>query len=347
MSIYKITFEDRRVYRVKLFLFYTKISMKINEAMQKFLTFAEHLERKAESTLVQYRTSMSRFCWFLEQKYGEIPELNEVKLDDILEYGIYLDQLVVLKGCSKKKTTKLGHNTKTALITTIKTFFKWCKTCNLPCIDHDIIPLAKQERNEVCYLSREEILAFFECCKQEKKEVIELRNELFFRLAYYTWLRKGEILNLTFDEILSGRQFQIIQKFKRKRTVFIDPSSKIREIALQLKALYLLKPAHQVHYHNDKDYVFICLNDPKRGKKMKRGAAQVLLERYRDKLKIKKKVTIHSFRHSFATTLLEKWVDIREVQVMLWHATISSTQVYTHIAEERLKRNLGHLNLEE
>ena len=329
------------------FLFYTKIPMKINEAMLKFLTFAELLERKAESTLVQYRTATSRFCWFLEQKYGEIPELSTVELEDIMEYSAYLDSLEVLRGYSKKKSGKLNHNTKVALISTIRTFFKRCKTCKLKCLEYDIIPLAKQERNEVCYLTREEILAFFEVCKQEKKETIALRNELFFRLAYFTGLRKWEILNLTFDELLSGRQFQIIQKFNRKRTVFFNEESKIREIALQLKALYLLKPSHQIHYHEDKDYVFICLDDPRWGKKMKRGGANVLLERYRDKLNIKKKVTIHSFRHSFATTLLERGVDIREVQVMLWHATITSTQVYTHIAEERLKRNISHLNLNE
>lgn len=107
-----------------------------------------------------------------------------------MEYSAYLDNLEVLRGYSKKKSGKLNHNTKIALITTIRTFFKRCKTCKLQCLEYDIIPLAKQERNEVCYLTREEILAFFEVCKQEKKETIALRNELFFRLAYFTGLRK-------------------------------------------------------------------------------------------------------------------------------------------------------------
>lgn len=319
--------------------------MKVKSAINQFLKYAIHLEKKADSTLEHYKTATTRFAGYLSEFYWEDLELSAITLDDMINYAERLDELEVESGFSKRKR-KLNHNTKVALITTIKTFFKWCKQCKYDCLEYDLIPIAKQERNELCYLTHSEILAFFDIAQKEKKETIRLRNELFFRVAYFTWLRKWEILNLTFDELLSGHQFQIIQKFKRKRTVFFDDYSKIREIALQLKALYNIKPKHQIHYHEQKDYVFICLNDPKRGKKMERGAANVLLERYREALWIKKKVTIHSFRHSFATTLLERGRDIREVQILLWHATISSTQVYTHIAESKLKESAACLRLD-
>lgn len=84
--------------------------------------------------------------------------------------------------------------------------------------------------------------------------------------------------------MLQGKQFQIIQKFDRKRTVFFEKESKIRELALQLKTLYTLKPKHQIHYHEEKDYIFICLNDYKRGKKRGKSGANVVIENYRKKL---------------------------------------------------------------
>ena len=320
--------------------------MKINELMEQFINYAVHLERKSKSTTDQYKTATRRFQSFLEGKYRKIPEVSDITIADLIDFWIYLDELVVHKGISKKKTTKLSHNTKIALITTIKTFFKRCKLCKISCLDYEMIPVARQERNEICYLSHDEINNFFSLAKKEKQETIRLRNELFFRIAYFTGLRKGEILNLTFDDILHQGQFQVVQKFKRKRTVFFDENSKIREIALQLKCLYNLKPKNQIYYHEDKDYVFLCLNDPQRGKKRERGGANTVMDKYKKKLGIKRKVTIHSFRHTHATTLLERGVDLRQVQIMLGHATISSTQVYTHISESKLREATKLLYLE-
>lgn len=320
--------------------------MKINELTTQFIKYATHLEQKAESTLEHYKTATSRFQQFLSEKYWRIVDVAEISIVDLIDYGAYLDALEVFKGLSTTKKTKLSHNTKVALITTIKTFFKRCKLCKFECLDYEMIPVAKQERNEICYLSSSEILDFFALAKAEKNEAISLRNQLFFRLAYYTWLRKGEILNLTFDELLQPGQFQVVQKLKRKRTVFFDEKSKIRELALQLKMLYTLKPQQHKHYHENKDYVFICLNDPQRGKKWERGGANTVMTKYKNKLWITRKVTIHSFRHTHATTLLEKWVDLRQVQVMIGHATIASTQVYTHISEKKLRESVDLLHIE-
>lgn len=318
--------------------------MKINEAAAKFIKYAEHLEKKSASTIEHYHTSINRFQSFMSG-YGEI-EIEDVKIDHILDYAAYLDELEVYVGTNRTRKIRLSHNTKVALIWTIRSFFRRCRIIDLKTIPYEAIPVSKQKRNEICYLTAEEILSFFHLAQQEKKETIRLRNELFFRFAYYTWLRKWEILNLTFDEVLQGKQFQIIQKFDRKRTVFFEKESKIRELALQLKTLYTLKPKHQIHYHEEKDYIFICLNDYKRGKKRGKSGANVVIENYRKKLWIKKKATIHSFRHSYASVLLERGVDIRQVQVMLWHATIASTQVYTHISEKKLKSAVELLHIE-
>ena len=150
-------------------LFYTELLMKVKSAINQFLKYASHLERKASSTLEHYKTATARFVGYLSEIYWEDLELSEITLDDLISYAERLDELEVPSGFSKKKR-KLNHNTKVALITTIKTFFKWCKQCKYDCLEYDLIPIAKQERNELCYLTHSEILAFFDIAKKEKKE---------------------------------------------------------------------------------------------------------------------------------------------------------------------------------
>lgn len=137
------------------FLFYTKIPMKINEAMLKFLNFAELLERKAESTLVQYRTATSRFCWFLEQKYGEIPELSTVELEDIMEYSAYLDNLEVLRGYSKKKVENWTIIPKPPLSLQLELFLNDAKPVNLNVLNMILFHLlSKKETRFATWLVR-------------------------------------------------------------------------------------------------------------------------------------------------------------------------------------------------
>ncbi len=324
---------------------YLQWKMKINTVCNEFLDYARYLEKRADSTLWHYKNSLNKFQKFLVENYEQVPELEDLRLADIVKYGEWLDNQEFYLWLSTKKKRKLNHNTKVALITTIRIFLHRCKKSDYKCMSHDLIPIMKQKRNEICYLSQEEILKFFELAEKEKKEEIWLRNQLFFRLAYYTGLRKGEILNLTFNEILGEGQFQVRQKFDRKRTVFFDEESEIKTIARKLKNCYEQKPKNQIYYKEEKDRVFLCLNDPQRGKKRERGGANTVMSKYKNILWIKRKVTIHSFRHTHATTLLGKGVGIRTVQVMLWHATIASTQVYTHISEEVLREAVQHLHI--
>ena len=130
----------------------------------------------------------------------------------------------------------------------------------------------------------------------------------------------------------------------KKRTVFFDRESAIKQYALQLKAYYLMR-SNQFKYHEEKDFVFLNVAKCNSWSQLGRQWISRFIDEYKNKLGIKKKLTIHSFRHSFATTLLENWADIREVQVMLGHSSIQSTQIYTHISKMRLKESVKLLHL--
>jgi integrase/recombinase XerD len=85
------------------------------------------------------------------------------------------------------------------------------------------------------------------------------------------------------------------------------------------------------------DYLFISLSWISRWKPLSRNSIETIVRKYKDLAWIKKKVTPHTLRHSFATSLLRKWADIRAVQQLLGHASITTTQIYTHVDDRYLK----------
>lgn len=114
----------------------------------------------------------------------------------------------------------------------------------------------------------------------------------------------------------------------RKRTVFFDDESKIKQLALELKYLYIKNENKRVH-KEDKDYVFLIVAGQDRGKQLGRGGVFALLNEYKKRLGITKKVKLHSFRHTFATTLLNNGADLREVQLYCLDIRISTPPKYT------------------
>jgi integrase/recombinase XerD len=89
--------------------------------------------------------------------------------------------------------------------------------------------------------------------------------------------------------------------------------------------------------HDDSDYLFVSLSGNSMWKPLSRNSIEDVVRKYKDLAWIKKKVTPHTLRHSFATTLLKKWADIRAVQTLLGHSSITTTQIYTHVDDKYLK----------
>jgi integrase/recombinase XerD len=137
---------------------------------------------------------------------------------------------------------------------------------------------------------------------------------------------------------LSGKPFQILQKWGRIRSVSITPQSWIRQLALQLRALYNMKPRKKCL--EEKDYLYLNLSNQYRGKRRGISWPRYELIRYTKELNLKKHITMHTFRHSHATHLLDKGADLKSVQISLWHKFITTTEIYTHLSEKFLEKTL-------
>jgi integrase/recombinase XerD len=168
-----------------------------------------------------------------------------------------------------------------------------------------------------------------------------LRMQLLINIGYTSWMRLSEMLGLTIDEI-KNREVRIIWKGNKPRRVFFTPST-----------LFLLdsyveersKPIPRTWKTEKKsDFVFISHNSgydfwlP-----IKKNTACELMKKYSDWLNIWKRITIHSLRHSYATRLLEGWMNIREIQELLGHKDIQTTENYCHLLKSKLRDKVNQI----
>ncbi|MGD9246068.1 MAG: tyrosine-type recombinase/integrase, partial [Desulfobacterales bacterium] len=155
------------------------------------------------------------------------------------------------------------------------------------------------------------------------------RNAAMIELLYAAGLRVSELVNLKFLDVnLEACFVRVLGKGSKERVVPIGvcAKEKIHDYINTARPLLLKE--------RTSPYLFVA----RAGKPMTRQGFWKLLKQYAQQAGIKKKITPHSLRHSFASHLIEGGADLRAVQVMLGHVDISTTQIYTHIAREHLRQ---------
>lgn len=154
------------------------------------------------------------------------------------------------------------------------------------------------------------------------------RDRAMLELLYATGLRVSELINLRQSQInFNQGVLRIIGKGDRERLIPLGEESQrwIRE--------FIDGPRMEILLERQTDYLF----PTRRGDRMTRQAFWHIIKRYAEKAGIGQKLSPHSLRHAFATHLLNRGADLRVVQLLLGHSDLSTTQIYTHVARERLK----------
>lgn len=161
----------------------------------------------------------------------------------------------------------------------------------------------------------------------------QYRNNVIIEVLYGCGLRVSELVNLKLSNIYDEEQMlQVIGKGDKERWVPINPT------ALELLQTYI----HTVRSHtnikpSEKKYVFIN----RLGTRLSRNYVFMFLKQAVADAQIKKRISPHTLRHSFATELVENGADLRAVQEMLGHASISTTEIYTHISRDTLRNTIA------
>lgn len=296
--------------------------MKLKEAVVRFLEHCEISKNQSKKTLENYNHYLERFSAWA----GDI-NVKEITLDKVRSYRLHLNRLSDQKGAQLLSVKSQNYH-----IIALRAFLKYCRKNDIETLAPEKVDLSKIPDRSVEYLSREELERLFNSV--DNKKIQGLRDYAILQLLYSTGLRVSELASLNRDQVdLDRREFMVRGKGKKPRLVFISDDActalkdYLKERDDNFAPLFL-------NYSRPSNKEDITLGEKRR---LSPVMIQYMVRKYSRKAGIIKKVTPHVLRHSFATELLINGADIRSVQEMLGHASITTTQIYTHLTNKRLK----------
>lgn len=233
----------------------------------------------------------------------------------------------IMKFLMEEKNRKISSKTLAREVVAIRQFYKYLRDEKQ--VDYN--PTDKIGTPEVMraipdHLTIQEVDELFLAIDEDN--IYELRDKCIFELLYSAGLRISEACNLSMKDIdMDSGMITVEGKGGRERLVPFGEKS------LKILRLYLEKSRPEILKARSCEYLFVS----KKGSYINRKSVWRLLNIYIKRTSINKKVTPHTLRHSFATHLLENHANLREVQELLGHIDISTTQIYTHMANKTLK----------
>lgn len=290
--------------------------MDINTAKRQFLEYIEIEKGRSLKTVENYDRYLTRFT----SEMG-IKRLGDISEDKLREFRLKLNRASGVKVRGQAAAT-MKKNTQNYYMIALRSFLKYCRKRGWETVAPDVIELAKTGARHLDLISFDELSRLLK--SPDLTTTIGLRDKALLELFFSTGLRLSELCSLNHDLDLSKDEFSIRGKGEKVRVVFLSEDAKTA-IRAYLKARKdMAEPLFVNHAARDT------------GRLTPRSIERTV-KHYAIKAGISKKVTPHVLRHSFATDLLSNGADIRSVQMMLGHANIATTQVYTHITDKQLR----------
>jgi site-specific recombinase XerD len=303
------------------------INMDLQDLIQDFLEYCEIEKGHSELTIRNYEHYLNRFYEFLAEGKSRAITPKTITQDKIRSYRLYLNRLEGQDGEPMKKITQNYH------LIAIRAFLKYLAKRDIETLSPEKIELADAKRKQIGFLEPREVEDLFAApAKFEKKPEVAARDVAIMETLFSTGLRVSELTALDRDKInLERREFSVRGKGGKDRVVFVSPSA-AGAIAAYLK----LRPDSAkplfIHFSGTKD-----AEDEGEYMRLTTRSVQRLISKYANLAGITKTVTPHILRHSFATDLLINGADIRSVQALLGHSSITTTQMYTHVTDQQLR----------
>ena len=285
--------------------------------------FLEYLEIEKDRSQLTIRNYDHYLCFFLN--WSELNRPEQITAEVVRKYRLYLNRY---KNDNEKGLKKV---TQDYYIIALRGFLKYLAKRDIKTLAGEKIELGKSHDREVEFLETEEVMRLIKSANGSK--ISDLRDKAILELLFSTGLRVSEVSRLNRDNVnLKSGEFSVRGKGDKIRLVFISDSAK-DAIINYLKRRKDVDPALFVNMKKSKKED--CQNVSQM--RLTPRSIQRIVKKYAIKAGIVKKVTPHTLRHSFATDLLMNGADIRSVQSMLGHSSITTTQIYTHITNKHLK----------
>lgn len=277
------------------------------------------LERSlSNNSISAYLNDLEKLTSYLQEK-GDLKNPSELRLNDLQKFVQWIAQL------------GMTPTSQARIISGIRTFYKYCLLEDISSTDPTTLleaPRLKRALPDV--LSFEEIENIISQIDLSTPE--GTRNKAILETLYSCGLRVSEVVNLKLSQLYTDVGFvRVFGKGNKERLVPIG-SSAIKYISLYKNNIR----SHQTVQPGEEDILFLN----RRGKRLTRVMIFLIIKDLVKKAGIKKTISPHTFRHSFATHLIEGGADLRAVQEMLGHESITTTEIYTHLDREFLRKTL-------
>ena len=290
------------------FFCYNYIVMYMDKYVDNFINYLEYERNYSNNTNIAYKNNIEKFIDYIDI------DIKKVNYDTIRSYISYLYE----KKYQAKSISRM--------ISSLRSFFKYLKINHI--INENpmtLISNPKLEKKLPKYLTINEVESMLNAPDMSDK--IGIRDAFILELLYVSGMRVSELVNIKINDIeTSERRIKILGKGSKERYVLYG--SRCQE----LLSKYIKVRSGFLKYPND--YLLLSLT----GRKLNPREVRNIINRIKVKAGVDIPISPHTFRHTFATHMLNEGADIRAVQELLGHENLSTTTIYTHLTNEKLRR---------
>jgi site-specific recombinase XerD len=302
--------------------------MNLRQATKQYLEYIEIEKGRSLNTVTNYAQYLKRFTDFAESK-GAL-SAGDITEPLMREYRMYLNRLPIHTKPGRDTET-LKKRTQNYYLIALRSFFKYLRKHKIASYNPEAIELAKVGERMPDFMTRDDLSRLL-ATTENAVSLSELRDKAILELLFSTGLRVSELCSLPRTIDMSRDEYSIRGKGEKVRVVFFSNEAKA---AVQ---------AYNAARTDTDDALFINLGKnavsrqtQQKSLRLTPRSVQRIVDSHARCAGITKAVTPHKLRHSFATDLLQNGADLRAVQMLLGHANISTTQIYTHFTDKELR----------
>lgn len=283
----------------------------MEKTIESFLKYLTQERRYSKKTVEAYQEDLKTYYLFLSEKKISYQKITN---DEIRRFLKYLN------------SKKYSKNTISRLLSTLRHYYNYLITQKIVFKNpFKVIRNPKKDKRMPNFLQYDELEKIINSI--ELTDEFNIRNRLIIELLYATGLRVSELSNLKIADFnFKTKEIRVIGKGSKERIVFFG------EYANEVLLLYLKEARPKLSKQSNE---YLLLN--KNGTKLSTRGIELVIEKVIKELSIKHHISPHTLRHTFATDLLNNGADLKSVQELLGHSSLSTTQIYTHLTNERLR----------
>lgn len=283
----------------------------------KFLNYLCNIRKYSNNTIINYEIDIDRYEKFLKTKHKNI---------DSIEYKDVLDFISYIK--NNHKSTSINRS-----LSTLRSYYNYLLKENIVKTNpFKLVNSMKKEKKLPEYFKYNEYVELLDSINTDTN--LGIRNRCIFEVLLCTGCRCNELINIKLEDVdIRNKEIKVLGKGNKERIVYLGSYAiDSLEKYLSIRESLLNK--------NKNNYLFVN----HLGNKLTTRGVRDIIDKILFKSSLDLKITPHTFRHSFATMLLNEGCDLKSVQELLGHVSLSTTSIYTHVSNEELKRVYLHTN---